>query len=98
MFLSFGEGNHEKSLEQLRAFIKRYDVEYPVLDAGDVRFVQTRVPQAVKLEVFPTTFSIGRDGLVRGVRTGFAGEPTGPFHASLKEEVTAEVEHLLAER
>ena len=37
MFLAFEEGNELKSLEQLRAFIKRYDVEYPVLFAGDLR-------------------------------------------------------------
>jgi hypothetical protein len=87
-----------KSRERLRAFVQRYAVAYPVLVAGDLRLVHARVPQAVNLEVFPTTFSIGRDGLVRGVRTGFAGEPTGPFHASLKAAVTAEVEQLLAER
>ena len=34
---AFEEGNELKSLEQLRAFIKRYDVEYPVLFAGDLR-------------------------------------------------------------
>jgi thiol-disulfide isomerase/thioredoxin len=98
VFLAFEEGNELKSLEQLRAFIKRYDVEYPVLFAGDLRLVHLKMPQAVNLEVFPTTFSIGRDGLVRGVRTGFAGEPTGPFHSSLKDEVTAEILHLLAEQ
>ena len=98
VFLSFEEGNELKSRERLRAFVQRYAVAYPVLVAGDLRLVHARVPQAVNLEVFPTTFSIGRDGLVRGVRTGFAGEPTGPFHASLKADVTAEVEQLLAER
>jgi peroxiredoxin len=97
VFLAFEEGNQLKSLEQLRAFVRRYGVEYPVLVAGDLRLLHEKVPQAVNLEVLPTTFMIGRDGLVRGVRTGFAAEPTGPFHANLKAEVTTEIEHLLAE-
>ena len=98
VFLSFEEGQQLKGLEQLRAFIKRYDVEYPVLIAGDTRLVRLRLPQIVNLEAFPTTLFLGRDGLVRGVHTGFASAATGQYHASLKAEMTATIERLLEER
>jgi len=95
VFLSFEEGRQLKGLEQLRAFIKRYDVEYPVLIAGDTRLVRLRLPQIVNLDAFPTTLFIGRDGLVREVHTGFASAATGRYHTSLKAEMTATIERLL---
>ena len=98
VFLSFEEGRQLKGLEQLRAFIKRYDVQYPVLIAGDTRLVRLRLPQIVNLEAFPTTLFLGRDGLVREVHTGFASAATGRYHTSLKAEMTATIERLLEER
>jgi thiol-disulfide isomerase/thioredoxin len=98
VFLSFEEAEQLKGLGQLRAFIKRYDVEYPVLIAGDTRLVRLRLPQVVNLEAFPTTLFLGRDGLVREVHAGFAGAATGRYHTSLKAEMTATIERLLEER
>jgi hypothetical protein len=56
------------------------------------------VPQIHNLNSFPTTIFLGRDGLVRGVHAGFAGAASGAFHDTAKEEITATVERLLAER
>jgi thiol-disulfide isomerase/thioredoxin len=97
VLLSFEEAQQLKSLERLRAFVKRYDVSFPVLVAGDTRVARMKLPQIVNLTVFPTTLYLGRDGLVRGVHTGFASAATGPFHESLRDEMTATVERLLAE-
>ena len=55
------------------------------------------VPQGVNLSSFPTTFFIGRDGLVRGTHAGFASPASGRFHAETKAEMIANVERLLAE-
>lgn len=98
VFLSFEEAQQLKGLAQLRAFIKRYGVEYPVLIAGDTRLVQLRLPQIVNLEAFPTTLFLGRDGSVREVHTGYAGAATGPYHTSLKAQMRSTVERLLEER
>jgi thiol-disulfide isomerase/thioredoxin len=98
VFLSFEEAQQLKGLEQLRAFIKRYDIEYPVLIAGDTRLVRLRLPQVVNLEAFPTTLFLGRDGSVREVHAGFAGAATGPYHTSLKAEMRSTVERLLEEQ
>ena len=98
VLLSFEEGDQLKHPTRLRDFISHYGVEYTVLLAGPPDELAARVPQAVNLNSFPTTFFVGRDGTVRGVHAGFAGKATGPFHTELKREVTDRVEHLLAEK
>ena len=57
-----------------------------------------KLPQAVNLNSFPTTFVIGRDGLVRSVHAGFPGKASGRFHTEARKEITGTVERLLAER
>ena len=91
------EAQKAKGFPRLLAFNKRYGVNYTVLLAGDQADVQEKVPQIHNLNSFPTTIFIGRDGLVRSVHAGFAGAVSGVFHNSAKEEITANVERLLAE-
>ena len=67
-------------------------------DPGEPKELNDKVPQGVNLNSFPTTFFIGRDGRVRSAHAGFAGKASGKFHTELKEEVTALVERLLAEK
>jgi len=97
VFLSFEEARELKNLERLRAFVTRYQVDFPVLVAGGTRLVRLKLPQIVNLEAFPTTLYVGRDGIVRGMRTGFAGAAAGPFHKSLTEQMTVTIERLLTE-
>ena len=94
--LDFEEPDQLKSLSRVRAFIKKYGIEYTVLVAGEPEEVQAKIPQAVNLNSWPTTFFLGRDGRVRAVRAGFAATATGSFNTSLKKSVTERVEHLLA--
>jgi thiol-disulfide isomerase/thioredoxin len=97
--LSFEEeAQKAKGYPRLLAFNKRYGVEYPVVLAGEQADVAEKVPQIHNLNSFPTTIFLGRDGLVRGVHAGFAGAASGVFHDNAKEEITATVERLLAER
>jgi thiol-disulfide isomerase/thioredoxin len=95
--LSFEEEAQLKNPVRLRAFMKRYGIEYTVLIPGDPKELAERVPQGVNLSSFPTTFFIGRDGRVRAVHAGFPGKASGEFHTQAKEESTATVERLLAE-
>jgi thiol-disulfide isomerase/thioredoxin len=95
--LSFEEGEQLKNPQRLRAFIKRYHIDYPVLLAGEPKEAVDKLPQAVNLSAFPTTFFLGRDGLVRGAHAGFAGAASGRFHAEQKAEIVATVERLLSE-
>ena len=97
--LSFEEeAQKAKGYPRLLAFNKRYGVNYTVLLAGDQADLQEKVPQIHNLNSFPTTIFVGKDGLVRGVHAGFAGPVSGVFHQNAKEEITATVERLLAEK
>jgi thiol-disulfide isomerase/thioredoxin len=97
--LSFEEeAQKAKGYPRLLAFNKRYGVEYPVVLAGEQADLAEKVPQIHNLNSFPTTIFVGKDGLVRGVHAGFAGAASGAFHDNAKEEITATVERLLAER
>jgi len=95
--LSFEDGEQWENPTRLRAFIKRYGIEYPVLLAGQQSDLNAKLPQAVNLNAWPTTFFLGRDGRVRSVHAGFAGAASGEFHRELKEEVKRLIEQLLAE-
>jgi thiol-disulfide isomerase/thioredoxin len=96
--LSFEEAEQLANPTRLRAFIKQYGIEYTVLLAGEPEQVEQRVPQAVNLNAFPTTFMVGRDGRVRGVHAGFPSPGSGSFYTRAARDITAEVEQLLAER
>jgi thiol-disulfide isomerase/thioredoxin len=96
--LSFEEAAQLKNPTRLRVFNKRYGIEYTVLLPGEPKELADKVPQAVNLSSFPTTFLLGRDGRVRGVHAGFPGAASGKFHQQAKDETTADVERLLAER
>jgi thiol-disulfide isomerase/thioredoxin len=96
--LSFEEEAQIKNPVRVRAFNKRYGVDYTVLIPGEPKELNDKVPQGVNLNSFPTTFFLGRDGRVRSAHAGFAGKASGKFHTELKEDVTALVERLLAEK
>jgi peroxiredoxin len=95
--LSFEEAAQLGSLTRLRGFVKQYGIDYTVLIAGEPGQLNERVPQADNLTAFPTTFIIGRDGLVRSIHTGFPSPASGEFYAEAKEGLTREIERLLAE-
>jgi thiol-disulfide isomerase/thioredoxin len=95
--LSFEEEAQLKNPVRVRAFIKRYGIDYTVLLPGEPKELTEKIPQGVNLSSFPTTFLLGRDGRVRAVHAGFPGAASGDFHKQAKEEMTASVERLLAE-
>lgn len=96
--LSFEEPEQLANPTRLRAFIEHYGIQYTVLLAGTPDQLQEKIPQAVNLDAFPTTFFIGRDGLVRAVHAGFASPVTGPFYKRLRADFQRRIEHLLAEK
>jgi thiol-disulfide isomerase/thioredoxin len=83
---------------RLRAFIARYGVTYTVLLCGLTHDVNAKLPQAVKLNAWPTTFFIGRDGLVKATHVGFTSPGSGPRDAETRREVERRVETLLAQK
>jgi thiol-disulfide isomerase/thioredoxin len=96
--LSFEEADQLANPTRLRAFIETYGLEYTVLLAGEPDQLAEKVPQAVNLNAFPTTFLLGRDGRVRGVHAGFPSPGSGEFYTKAERDITRQVERLLAER
>lgn len=95
--LDFEEPEQIKTLARLRAFIKKYGVEYTYLVAGEPRQVHEKLPQATNLNAWPTTFFVGRDGLVHAIETGFTSQGSGEFDSSIKARYVANIEKLLAD-
>jgi thiol-disulfide isomerase/thioredoxin len=96
--LSFEEEAQIKNPVRLRAFNKRYGVDYTVLIPGEPKELNDKVPQGVNLNSFPTTFFLGRDGRVRSAHAGFPGKASGKFHEETLHDITTLVERLLAEK
>ncbi|MBV9913287.1 MAG: TlpA family protein disulfide reductase [Sinobacteraceae bacterium] len=95
--LSFEEQEQLVNPTRLQAFVRDFGITYTVLVAGTPDELHEKVPQAVHLDAYPTTFFIGRDGRVRSVHAGFAAPATGAFNAKLKEDFTRQVQQLLRE-
>jgi thiol-disulfide isomerase/thioredoxin len=96
--LSFEEAEQLSNPTRLRAFIAQYGIEYTVLLAGQPDQLNEKMPQAVNLNAFPTTFVVGRDGRVRRVHAGFPSRGSGAFYTQAEREITGHIERLLAER
>ena len=95
--LSFEEADQLENPTRLRAFIEEYGLGYTFLLAGVPDDVNVKIPQAVNLNAFPTTFILGRDGRARGVHAGFPSPASGSFYEEARQQVTTLVEALLAE-
>jgi peroxiredoxin len=96
--LDFEESEQqEDGFSRARSFIKKYGVEYTYLIAGAPVEMWEKVPQAVNLNSWPTTFFIGRDGRVKKTHASFASPASGSFHRDATAEFMQTVEELLAE-
>jgi len=94
--LDFEEPAQIPSLSRLRSFIRKYGIEYDYLVAGETKTVHEKVPEAVNLNAWPTTFFIGKDGLVHAVETGFPSPGSGHFDKDVKAKYVENIEALLA--
>lgn len=95
--LDFEPAEQLKSLSRARAFIQRYGIEYTYLIAGEPSQLNEKIPQAENLNAWPTTFFIGRNGLVRAIHTGFTSRASGELDSRLKDDVRNEIGQLLSE-
>ena len=96
--LSFEEAEQQPEHARLRAFIKTYGITSTVLVPGEPDTASAKLPQAVNLNAFPTSFFVGRDGRVRSTHAGFPSPGSGEYYTKAERDVTAEIEKLLAER
>ncbi len=96
--LDFEQPEQLATLGRLKAFIGRYKLRYTYLVAGEPKEVREKLPQAVNLNAWPTSFFLGRDGKVRSVHVGFPSRGSAQFDVKARADITREIEALLAEK
>jgi thiol-disulfide isomerase/thioredoxin len=94
--LDFEEPDQQHTLTRLHAFLKKYGITYTYLLAGAPAEVDEKIPQAVNLNAWPTSFLVGRDGRVHFVEVGFPSVGSADFYAEAKHRYAANIERLLA--
>jgi thiol-disulfide isomerase/thioredoxin len=94
--LDFEEPDQQQNLARLHEFLQKYGITYTYLLAGEPAQLSEKVPQAVNLNAWPTSFLLGRDGRVRFVETGFPSAGSASFYSEAKQRYAENIEHLLA--
>lgn len=95
--LDFEEAEQLKDPVRLRQLIKQSGIKYTVLLGGVTSSVKEKLPQAKDWDSWPTTFFVGRDGLVKAVHAGFPSPGSGPLYTQATKEFEAEVAQLLGD-
>jgi hypothetical protein len=96
--LSFEEPDQLKDPTRLRAFVRKYDLQFPVLLGGDPDTAQEKLTQLVNWNTWPATLFIDRKGLVRGIHSGFPSPGSGELFREAEDEFNVQIGRLLAEK
>jgi thiol-disulfide isomerase/thioredoxin len=95
--LSFEEAEQLGNPTRLRAFIQEYGIHYTVLLGGETNTAKEKLTSALDWDAWPTTFFVGRDGMVKSVHAGFPSPGSGQLYQRDKDEFVATVERLLSD-
>ncbi len=89
----------EGRAEMVRAFSRRYGIDWPMLIVGpaDKAATSAALTDIDEITSYPTTLFIDRQGKVVKIHTGFTGPATGAHYDTLKAEYHAIIEQLLTE-
>jgi len=93
--LDFEDAGQLQDPARMRAFSKRYGIDYTVLVAGGTQEINLKLPQLRNFNAWPTTFFLARDGRVSHVHAGFPSSASGQKYADAKQEFEETVERLL---
>ena len=92
----------ENSQKALEPFMKRLQVQYPVLITGvavsDTLLTQKTLPQLEKISAFPTSIFLDKNGNIKKIDAGFNGPATGEHYTEFKKEFNNLINHLLEEK
>jgi thiol-disulfide isomerase/thioredoxin len=95
--LDFEEPEQLANPVRLRTLVAREGIRYPVLLGGETASAKEKLPQALGWDSWPTTYFVGRDGLVRKVHSGFPSRGSGELYQKTMQEFVSEIERLLSE-
>ncbi|MCZ6683394.1 MAG: TlpA disulfide reductase family protein [Planctomycetota bacterium] len=92
-------GDRKRDAAQVRRFIKRHDLGYPILIAGiaDKKAASKVLPFLDRLRAYPTTVLLRADGSVRAVHTGFTGPASDREHQEHRRRFESMIESALEE-
>lgn len=90
------------SEQAMQSFFKYFDISYPILFSGvaatDPDLTKKVFPNLpVKIQAFPTTIFIDKQGYVRKIHSGINGPATGKYYDQFKNEFKEIINGLLAE-
>ena len=93
-------GEFERDAEQVRKYLKRHQVNYPVLIAGlsDKKLASQQVPFLDKVRSYPTTIFIDGKNNMRAIHTGFTGPATGAAYDRLKSRFEETIDQIIGEK
>ena len=90
-----------RSVNSLRKFQKRFQVDYPMLVTGvtvmDSLRTEKTLPELTPIRFFPSSVIIDKKGLVRKIDTGFNGPATGEQYTIYKKNFEMLMKSLLRE-
>lgn len=89
----------DKAAAACRRYVSRYDIQYPMLIAGqmDKEAAAKTLPMINAVLVYPTMIVVDKTGAVRWIHTGFPGPATGEHHEEFKSDFYTLMDELLAE-
>ncbi len=92
-------GDFERDANQVRIYLQRHGVDYPVLIAGlaDKVKASESLPLLDRVRSYPTMIFIDKTGQVRAVHTGFTGPATGSEYLLLKNKFETLIDSMLAD-
>lgn len=90
-------GQFERDARQVRRFIDRHDLKYPVLLGGRRPREDSgkAFPLLERIRAYPTTLLVDEDGNVVCVHYGFSGPATGEAYLELRAEFEKRIRELL---
>jgi len=85
---------------KIKNFITKIGIPYPIVLAGkpDDPTIEKVLPMLYKINGYPTTFIIDKQGKVREIHTGFSGPGTGAYHTDWIQEFDKTIQALLTEK
>jgi peroxiredoxin len=85
---------------KIKNFIAKIGIPYPIVLAGkpDDSTIEKVLPMLHKINGYPTTFIIDKQGKVREIHTGFSGPGTGVYYTDWIQEFDKTIQALLIEK
>ena len=91
-------GNFDRDAKQVRKYLDRHGVDYPVLIAGlsDKKLATQSIPFLDRVRSYPTTIFLNRKNEIIAIHTGFTGPATGNAFDRLKSRFEEIIEKQIA--